>query len=183
MDLSKYGCTGCVLGGADRHGGASATNRNPPKPCTPAARWNGLPSRKNRAAPQCRLRRRLPFAATSGRGPDNKARRGRGTEGSNLSPSSGESGANLIFRGESHRWRRGFRQGCSFPGSVTSSATTHPVGAVVKFVVNTVGENAPPVPVKSGRSPSLIVRWISAFGPGSTKAQHDPLIVPGKRQA
>ena len=46
-----------------------------------------------------------------------------------------------------------------------------------------VGENATPVPIKSGRSPSLIVRWISALGPGSTKAQHDPLIVPGKRQA
>ena len=29
----------------------------------------------------------------------------------------------------------------------------------------------------------MIVRWISALGPGSTKAQHDPLIVPGKRQA
>jgi hypothetical protein len=27
------------------------------------------------------------------------------------------------------------------------------------------------------------VRWIAALGPGSTKAQHDPLIVPGKRQA
>ena len=46
-----------------------------------------------------------------------------------------------------------------------------------------VGENATPVPIKSGRSPSLIVQWISALGPGSTKAQHDPLIVPGKRQA
>ena len=46
-----------------------------------------------------------------------------------------------------------------------------------------VGENATPVPIKSGRSPSLIVRWIAALGPGSTKAQHDPLIVPGKRQA
>src|SRR5437660_11340536 len=46
-----------------------------------------------------------------------------------------------------------------------------------------VSENATPVPIKSGRSPSLIVRWISALGPGSTKAQHDPLIVPGKRQA
>src|SRR5712671_2407388 len=46
-----------------------------------------------------------------------------------------------------------------------------------------VGENATPVPLKSGGSPSLIVRWISALGPGSTKAQHDPLIVPGKRQA
>ena len=46
-----------------------------------------------------------------------------------------------------------------------------------------VGENATPVPIKSGRSPSLIVRWISALEPRSTKAQHDPLIVPGKRQA
>ena len=46
-----------------------------------------------------------------------------------------------------------------------------------------VGENATPISITSGRSPSLIVRWISALGPGSTKAQHDPLIVPGKRQA
>ena len=46
-----------------------------------------------------------------------------------------------------------------------------------------VGENATLIPIKSGRSPGLIVRWISALGPGSTKAQHDPLIVPGKRQA
>src|SRR3984893_5279540 len=46
-----------------------------------------------------------------------------------------------------------------------------------------VGEKATPIPIKSGRSPSLIVRWISSLGPGSTKAQHDPLIVPGKRQA
>ena len=46
-----------------------------------------------------------------------------------------------------------------------------------------VGENATPIPIKSGRSPGLIVQWISALGPGSTKAQHDPLIVPGKWQA
>ena len=46
-----------------------------------------------------------------------------------------------------------------------------------------VGENATPIPIKSGWSPSLIVQWIAALGPGSTKAQHDPLIVPGKRQA
>jgi hypothetical protein len=37
--------------------------------------------------------------------------------------------------------------------------------------------------MKPGRSPSLIVQWIAALGPGSTNAQHDPLIVPGKRQA
>jgi hypothetical protein len=29
-----------------------------------------------------------------------------------------------------------------------------------------VVENATPVPIKSGRSPSLIVRWIAALGPG-----------------
>ena len=45
-----------------------------------------------------------------------------------------------------------------------------------------VGENRR-VRIKPGRSPSLIVRWIAALGPRSTKAQHDPLIVPGKRQA
>ena len=28
----------------------------------------------------------------------------------------------------------------------------------------------------------FIVRWIFEFGSGSTKAEHDPLIVPGKRQ-
>ena len=42
-----------------------------------------------------------------------------------------------------------------------------------------VGENATPVPIKSGCSPRLDVRRIAALGPGSTKAQH----VPGKRQA
>src|SRR5262249_24857896 len=52
-------------------------------------------SRRNRAEPQCRFRRRLPSQQRAG--PDNKARDGPGTEGSNPSPSSGESGANLIF--------------------------------------------------------------------------------------
>src|ERR1700730_9736052 len=33
-----------------------------------------------------------------------------GADGSNPLPSSGESGTNLIFGGESHRWRRGLRQ-------------------------------------------------------------------------
>src|SRR6516165_7378523 len=46
-------------------------------------------SRRNRAEPQCRFRRRLPSQQRAG--PDNKARDGRGTEGSNPSPSSGES--------------------------------------------------------------------------------------------
>ena len=47
----------------------------------------------------------------------------RGTDGSN--PSSSQRGVRCEpdFRGGSPRWRRGFRQGCSFPGSVTSSAT------------------------------------------------------------
>ena len=46
-----------------------------------------------------------------------------------------------------------------------------------------VGENATPIAIKSKRSPSLIVLWIPALGPGSTKAQHDPLIVLGEWQA
>ena len=36
---------------------SSAANRNPPKPCTPPARWNGSSSRRNRAEPQCLSRR------------------------------------------------------------------------------------------------------------------------------
>jgi hypothetical protein len=52
-----------------------------------------------------------------------------------------------------------------------------------RSAVDGLGENATPVPIKSGRLPSLIVRWIATLGPGSAKAQHDPLIVPGKRQA
>ena len=43
------------------------------------------------------------------------------------------------------------------------------------------GENAEAVPTKSGLS-GFNVRWIFVFGSGSTKAEHDPLIVPGKRQ-
>src|SRR6516225_9562852 len=46
-----------------------------------------------------------------------------------------------------------------------------------------VGENATPVPIMSGGRRSLIVRWMAALGSGSTKAQPDPLIVPGERQA
>src|SRR5262245_52838259 len=33
-----------------------------------------------------------------------------------------------------------------------------------------VGENATPIPIKSGRSAKLDRAWISALGPGSTKA-------------
>src|SRR5215813_12488016 len=51
-------------------------------------------SRRNRAEPQCRFRRRLPSQQRAG--PDNKARDGRGTEGSNPSPSCEESVANLL---------------------------------------------------------------------------------------
>ena len=58
-------------------------------------------------------------------------------------------------------------------------------GAIFQYrsAADGFGANATPATIKAGRSPSLIVRWISALGPGSTKAQHDPLIVPGKRQA
>src|SRR6516162_2609778 len=43
----------------------SPARHNLLKPCPSPARWNGSPSRRNRAEPRCRLRRRLPFAATS----------------------------------------------------------------------------------------------------------------------
>src|SRR4029077_16073828 len=46
-----------------------------------------------------------------------------------------------------------------------------------------VGENATPIPIKSGRSPKLDRAVDLCARTGSTKAQHDPLIVPGKRQA
>ena len=49
----------------------SAAGHNLFKPCPSPARWNGPPSRRNCGEPQCRLRRRLPFAATSG-GPTTK---------------------------------------------------------------------------------------------------------------
>jgi hypothetical protein len=45
-----------------------------------------------------------------------------------------------------------------------------------------VGENAALVPTKSEPSPGLIVRWIFRIRIGSSKAEHGPLIVPGKRQ-
>ena len=45
------------------------------------------------------------------------------------------------------------------------------------------GEKATPVAIHAVGSLSLIVQWMAALGPGSTKAQHDPLIVPGERQA
>src|SRR5438105_7108463 len=34
-------------------------------------------------------------------------------------------------------------------------------------------------PSSRGVRRAWIVRWIAGLGPGSTKAQHDPLIVPG----
>jgi hypothetical protein len=50
--------------------------------------------------------------------------------------------------------------------------------------VTVVGENTMPVPTKSGllRGQRAVDRQISEFGSGSSKAEHDPLIVPGKRQ-
>jgi hypothetical protein len=48
---------------------SSAANRNSSKPCMPAARWNGSPSRRNRAEPKCRLRRRLPSRQRAAGGP------------------------------------------------------------------------------------------------------------------
>src|SRR6516165_1668305 len=67
---------------AEPHLPRSPASHNLLKPRPSPARWNGSPSRRNRGEPQCRLRRRLPFAATSG-GPTTKlavALRGRRLE-------------------------------------------------------------------------------------------------------
>jgi hypothetical protein len=67
-------------------------------------------------------------------------------------------------------------------------ARSMPSGAVhtnsTAVPVTVVGENTTPVPTKSGllRGQRAVDRQISEFGSGSSKAEHDPLIVPGKRQ-
>jgi hypothetical protein len=50
--------------------------------------------------------------------------------------------------------------------------------------VTVVGENTLPAPTKSGvlRGQRAVDPQISEFGSDSTKAEHGPLIVPGKRQ-
>src|SRR5262249_12722931 len=91
----------------------------------------------------------------------------------------------------------GFPRGGARAGLATESAETRRVlqeggnrrqylcGAIFQYrgASDGVGENATPGAIKSGWSLSLIVRWIPVLGPGSTKTQHDPLIVPGERQA
>ena len=68
---------------------SSAGNRNPPKPYGSPARWNGPPSRRNRAEPLPLPRRQERHAAPTELTGD------RGTDGSNPSPSSKESATNL----------------------------------------------------------------------------------------
>ena len=76
---------------------SSAANRHPSKPYGLAAPWSGSPSRRKRGRP-----RRLPPCLILRRMSSDTALRlispWRGTESSNPSPSSGESGANLTSR-------------------------------------------------------------------------------------
>jgi hypothetical protein len=52
---------------------------------------------------------------------------GRGTKSSNPVPSSGESGANLIFGGEPHRWKSSAaRVGCRWPWASTCRLISSP---------------------------------------------------------
>src|ERR1700732_2979014 len=81
----------------------SEVRRHPPKPIGPLARWNGKRSRTNRAEERRGLRRayaRCPREALCARRHNRPPSipgepPARGTEGSNLVPSSGESDANL----------------------------------------------------------------------------------------
>jgi predicted phage terminase large subunit-like protein len=64
---------------------SSVANRNPPKPCTPPARWNGSPSRRNRAEPQSLSRRPFTVRSNERQGPGNRARPGRGPRDESIS--------------------------------------------------------------------------------------------------
>ena len=119
----------------------------------------------------------------------------RGTDGSNPVASSGESVPlpELLSRVGNPGFPRGCARWLGRPGrqrragwvKIAPTGGNISVAPYSSTAVPLMGSarTPTPVPIKSGRSPSLIVRWISALGPGSTKAQHDPLIVPGKRQA
>ena len=87
----------------------TASRRKPPrspashnllKPCPSLARWSGSKRRRRKAEP-------FKSPADTPKCPEccgNPRLLCRGTRSSNPSLSSGESGANLIFGGESHRW-------------------------------------------------------------------------------
>src|ERR1700738_811073 len=91
---------------------SSATNRNPPKPCTPAARWNGLPSRRNRAEPQC-FAAACPSQQRAVEGPTTKLALARGpkvrihlppAESLSLSPSCFRGSRTAAFRAAVRGW-------------------------------------------------------------------------------
>ena len=65
----------------------------------------------------------------------------RGTEGSNPSSSSGESGANLIFGGESHRWPS--KASIKVTGLSSSGMTTEACMLKASAVDGPAGSNAP----------------------------------------
>ena len=116
-----------------------------------------------------------------------------GTDGSNPPSSSGESVSlpELLSRVENP----GFPRGCARLGwppgrqrragcfKIAPTGGNISVAPYSSTAVPLMGSARMPRPHKVGRSPRLIVRWIAALGPGSIKAEHDPLIVPGKRQA
>src|SRR6516164_5292878 len=75
---------------------SSVANRNPPKPYGSPARWSISPSRRNRAEPLPLPRRQERQAAPTELTGD------RGTDGSNPSPSSGESTNHRFLAAEPH---------------------------------------------------------------------------------
>ena len=80
-------------------------------------------------------------------------------------------------------WRPGQqrRAGCFDFAPTGGNISVEPYSSTA--VPLTACENATPIGNKVGPVPGVMVRWICQFGWSSGKAERDPLIVPGKRQA
>ena len=96
----------------------------------------------------------------------------RGTDGSNPVPSSGESASRGIFA--LPRREAGFSRGCVGPAGAARSAET----GIARCMAPTGGNIS--VGPNSSTAASMR-RWLNEFRSGSGKAEHGPLLVPGKR--
>ena len=96
----------------------------------------------------------------------------RGTDGSNPVPSSGESASRGIFA--LPRREAGFSRGCVGPAGAARSAET----GIARCMAPTGGN----ISVGPNFSTAASMRrWLNEFRSGSGKAEHGPLLVPGKR--
>ena len=96
----------------------------------------------------------------------------RGTDGSNPVPSSRESTSHGIL--PSHGEKPAFSRGCVGPAGAARSAET----GIARCMAPTGGNIS--VGPNSSTAASMR-RWLNEFRSGSGKAEHGPLLVPGKR--